>query len=71
MRSALGVLCSAPNAERRTPNAERIWGYSSVGRAPALHAGGQGFESPYLHSISYAFFNAEIAKEEQSPPKDF
>ena len=26
-----------------------IWGYSSVGRAPALQAGGQEFESPYLH----------------------
>ena len=25
-------------------------GYSSVGRAPALQAGGQGFESLYLHS---------------------
>ena len=25
------------------------WGYSSVGRAPALQAGGQGFESLYLH----------------------
>ena len=25
------------------------WGYSSVGRAPALQAGGQEFESPYLH----------------------
>ena len=25
------------------------WGYSSVGRAPALHAGGQEFESLYLH----------------------
>ena len=24
-------------------------GRSSVGRAPALHAGGQGFESPRLH----------------------
>ncbi len=22
------------------------WGHSSVGRAPAWHAGGQGFESP-------------------------
>ena len=30
------------------------WGYSSVGRAPALQAGGQGFESLYLHGgISY------------------
>ena len=25
-------------------------GYSSVGRAPALQAGGQGFESLYLHA---------------------
>ena len=25
------------------------WGYSSVGRAPALHVGGQEFESLYLH----------------------
>ena len=25
------------------------WGYSSVGRAPALQAGGQGFEPLYLH----------------------
>ena len=28
-----------------------LWGYSSVGRAPALQAGGQEFESPYLHWI--------------------
>jgi hypothetical protein len=26
-----------------------IGGYSSVGRAPALHAGSQRFESAYLH----------------------
>ena len=26
-----------------------FWGCSSVGRAPALQAGGQGFESPHLH----------------------
>ena len=26
------------------------WGYSSVGRAPALQAGGQEFESLRLHS---------------------
>ena len=25
------------------------WGISSVGRAPALHAGGQEFEPPILH----------------------
>ena len=27
------------------------WGHSSVGRAPAWHAGGQGFESPWLHEV--------------------
>ena len=27
------------------------WGYSSAGRAPALQAGGQEFESPYLHHV--------------------
>ena len=25
------------------------WGHSSAGRAPAWHAGGQGFKSPWLH----------------------
>jgi len=27
------------------------WGYSSVGRAPALQAGGQRFEPAYLHHL--------------------
>ena len=27
------------------------WGHSSAGRAPAWHAGGQGFKSPWLHLI--------------------
>ena len=31
-----------------------IWGHSSVGRAPAWHAGGQRFESAWLH---LNFFN--------------
>ncbi len=26
-----------------------FWGHSSAGRAPAWHAGGQEFESPWLH----------------------
>ena len=30
-----------------------VWGYSSVGRAPALQAGGQEFESPYLHQVAF------------------
>ena len=29
------------------------WGRSSVGRAPALQAGGQEFESLRLHSVSF------------------
>ncbi len=28
-----------------------IWGHSSAGRAPAWHAGGQEFESPWFHLI--------------------
>ena len=36
-----------------------LWGYSSVGRAPALQAGGQEFESPYLHLIIQKALNYE------------
>ena len=28
-----------------------LWGISSAGRAPALHAGGQGFEPLILHHL--------------------
>lgn len=35
-------------AEVKTESPE-WWGISSVGRAPALHAGGQEFEPPILH----------------------
>lgn len=40
-----------------------MWGIGSAGRAPALHAGGQEFESPILHHLikgllSSPFFNA-------------
>ena len=34
-------------------DARFIWGCSSVGRAPALQAGGQEFESLRLHSVSF------------------
>ena len=30
-------------------NKNRIWGYSSAGRAPALQAGGHRFDPDYLH----------------------
>ena len=39
-----------------------IWGCSSVGRAPALQAGGQEFESPYLHLIIQKALNYQMEK---------
>ena len=30
----------------------KIWGCSSAGRAPALQAGGQEFDSPHLHNLT-------------------
>ena len=44
-----------------------IWGYSSAGRAPAWHAGGQGFKSPWLHKIFkwiHSIFSLNISKKE-------
>ena len=35
------------------------WGLSLVGRAPALHAGGQEFDSPSLH---HALKSAELKR---------
>ena len=36
------------------------WGCSSVGRAPALQAGGQEFESLHLHSPSMRMRGAHV-----------
>ena len=36
--------------------AARLWGHSSVGRAPALQAGGREFESLCLHGIEIKLF---------------
>ena len=38
-----------------------IWGYSSVGRAPALQAGGHEFESRYLHVDNYESSRLRLA----------
>ena len=46
MRS-LTFAISDPQSKLDNP----FWGHSSVGRAPALQAGSQGFESPCLHFI--------------------
>ena len=36
---------------KQNTKGESQWGISSAGRAPALHAGGQEFESPILHHL--------------------
>ena len=37
------------SVSKRTEILKTLWGCSSAGRAPALHAGGQEFEPPHLH----------------------
>ena len=39
------------NGQPRIPSLRPKWGCSSVGRAPALQAGGHGFESHHLHHV--------------------
>ena len=41
------MIIIVPSFETQNP-----WGISSAGRAPALHAGGQEFESPNLHQLN-------------------
>ena len=45
-QTADGTLLETARESRWMPD---LWGYSSVGRAPALQAGGHEFESRYLH----------------------
>ena len=40
------------NLQDPSPECNIIRGHSSVGRAPALQAGGQGFDPPCLHQKS-------------------
>ena len=57
VRIQLRVLRNKPKKVKKKSEANTfhsslftlIWGCSSVGRAPALQAGGQGFESLHLH----------------------
>ncbi len=39
----------------------KFWGHSSVGRAPALQAGGRQFESDWLHQ-KFEQVNTKFAK---------
>ena len=43
-----GVHVSPGEAASWNKRVSRTWGCSSAGRAPALQAGGQGFEPPHL-----------------------
>ena len=44
----------------RAGGCQILWGCSSVGRAPALQAGGQEFESLHLHSVrKNRFYNPD------------
>ena len=43
-----GLLCNAGVCQESKTKA-KFWGHSSVGRAPALQAGGRQFESDWLH----------------------
>ena len=42
-----------PNQDEFRIQDRLTWGRSSVGRAPALQAGGQEFESPRLHHLVF------------------
>ena len=46
MRTFFGRCSILRDLQKREPE---IWGCSSAGRAPALQAGGHGFESHHLH----------------------
>ena len=45
-----------------TSEALFLWGCSSAGRAPALQAGGQEFDSPHLHQRA-----SEDGNDDRSP----
>lgn len=49
---------------KQNTNGESQWGISSAGRAPALHAGGQEFESPILHH----FIQVELGETHSKEP---
>ena len=55
-QTADGTLLETARESRWMPD---LWGYSSVGRAPALQAGGHEFESRYLHED---FLNAQTKR---------
>ncbi len=67
------VWLQPPDVKKLTLLKLRKWGFSSAGRAPALHAGGQEFESPNLHNkkqddVSYpVFYYVRVRFDEKLP----
>ena len=54
-----------PSKSGKSGNASEalfLWGCSSAGRAPALQAGGQEFDSPHLHQRA-----SEDGNDDRSP----
>ncbi len=50
------VFSIANTTRLRLRCAGNAWGHSSFGRAPALHAGGREFDSPWLQSCKVRTF---------------
>ena len=50
LKNLLAVSFSGSSLEKRFSAAKLVWGFSSVGRAPALQAGGQRFDPANLHA---------------------
>ena len=46
------ACCSILSDQKGTQRNNPVWGCSSAGRAPALQAGGHGFDSHHLHQFS-------------------
>ena len=57
--------CSIFRDRKRSLKKEEpvVWGCSSVGRAPALQAGGHGFESHHLHQRTMSAFTTRGSSE--------
>ncbi len=49
--TSMSRYCSILRALKQGSTQKPKWGFSSAGRAPALQAGGQGFDSLNLHHM--------------------
>ena len=60
-RSEYRLFCCSVVSDRFTKYNPIKWGCSSAGRAPALQAGGQGFDSLHLHQPTVSAAKARRA----------